>query len=68
MSEYSNEGDLTIALRDIIWKLNRKTMDQDGKCHWATIDINDIVIQYAKQALLDGWTGQPYEDYLRPTT
>lgn len=40
------------ALRQIIWKLNRKTCNSlDGHCEWAKIDINDAVIREAKAVL-----------------
>lgn len=49
------EHDLRVAIENIIWKLNRKTMDSDGQCHWAKIDIKDVVIRDAKKALAESF-------------
>lgn len=42
---------LASALREIVWKLNRKTKRENEPCEWAQIDINDAVIIEARDAL-----------------
>lgn len=57
---------LTFALRGILWKLERKELNANGKCQWAQIDRRDATVRDGRKALKDTWEGQPYQTAIKP--
>ena len=47
------EEKLLLALEHIIWKLNRRELNELGESRWAKIDIEDVVIRKAQKLIAE---------------